>query len=103
MNGNRAVPERGERGVSRSSDRPRPFLDLEATDNSGRERRPSSETHQQEAESALDSLLSEEIAVGLKSFVNKEGSRRTALSQEAVMSAPWFVVGFALFTEVLLV
>ena len=58
-----AVPERGERGVSRSNDnRPRPFLDLETTDNSGSERCPSSETHQQEAESALDSLLSEETA-----------------------------------------
>ena len=67
---------------------PRPFLDLEATDNSGSERRPSSETHQQEAESALDSLLSEETAVGLKSFVNKEGSRKTALSQETMTSAP---------------
>ena len=97
-----AQSQSGGRGVSRSNDNsPRPFLDLETTDNSGSERRPSSETHQQEAESALDSLLSEEIAVGLKSFVNKEGSRKTALSQEAVMSAPWFVVGFALFTEVI--
>ena len=92
----------GGRGVSRSNDNsPRPFLDLETTDNSGSERRPSSETHQQEAESALDSLLSEEIAVGLKSFVNKEGNRKAALSQESAMSAPWFVVEFTSFMEVM--
>ena len=89
VNGNRAVPEREEGGVSRSNgNSPRPFLGLETTDNSGSERRPSSETHQQEAESALDSLLSEETAVGLKLFVNKEGSRKTVLSQETMTSAP---------------
>ena len=78
-----------EEGVSRSNDNnPRPFLDLETTDDSGSERRPSSETRRQEAESALDSLPSEEEALGLKSFVNKEGNRKAALSQEAVTSTP---------------
>ena len=67
---------------------PRPFLDLETTDDSGSERRPSSEACRQEAESALDSLPSEETAVRLKSFVNKEGNRKVALCQETATSAP---------------
>ena len=76
-------------GVSRSDDNsPRPFLDLETTNDSDGERRPSSETRRQEAESALDSLLSEKTAVEMKSFVNKEGNRKAALSQESAMSAP---------------
>ena len=80
---------RRPRGVSRSNDkRPCPFLDLESTGDSGSERRPSSETFRQQAESALDSLPSEETVVGLKSFVNKEGNRKAELSQETVTLAP---------------
>ena len=66
---------------------PRPFLDHETTNDSGSERHPPSETRRQEVKSALDSLPSEETVVGLKSFVNKEGNRKAALSQETVMSA----------------
>ena len=75
-NGNRALSQVPEEGVSRSNDNsPRPFLDLETTDFSGSECHPSSATSQ-EAESALDSLPSEEEALGLKSFVNKEGTAK---------------------------
>ena len=45
-NGNRALSQVPEEGVSRSNDNsPRPFLDLETTDDSVSERRPSSEAH----------------------------------------------------------
>ena len=84
-----AQSQSGGRGVSRSNDkRPCPFLDLESTGDSGSERRPSSETFRQQAESALDSLPSEKTAVGLKSFVNKEGNHEAAPSQETATSAP---------------
>ena len=66
---------------------PRPFLDHETTNVSGSERHPPSETRRQEVKSALGSLPSEETVVGLKSFVNKEGNHKAALSQETVMSA----------------
>ena len=49
----------------------------------------------------MDSLLSEKTAVEMKSFVNKEGNRKAALSQESAMSAPWFVVEFTSFMEVM--
>ena len=39
------------------------------------------ETRRQEAESALDSVPSEETAVGLKSFVNKEGNPQSGTLQ----------------------
>ena len=99
---NPALLQIREERVSRSNDNSSClFLDLEIADDSGSEQRSSSETRRQEAESALDSLLSEKTAVEMKSFVNKEGNRKAALSQESAMSAPWFVVEFTSFMEVM--
>lgn len=66
VNGTRALSQVPEEGLSRSSDNsPRPFLELETTDDSGSERRRSEETRLHDTESTLDSLATEETAVDL--------------------------------------
>lgn len=65
-NGARSLSQVPEEGLSRSSDNsPRPFLELETTDDSGSERRRSEETRLHDTESTLDSLATEETAVDL--------------------------------------